>query len=283
MMMQALVPGDSYDTPEETRRFFGDRLALGTRWYFTYRLARLVLESRSLVGRGEYDDAAWVRSSRRAMRELEGCGARFHIRGLDDVRRAGRPVVFVGNHMSTLETFVLPCLIEPIMPVTFVVKESLVAHPFFGPIMRSRDPVVVGRTNPREDLEAVLAGGAQRLAGGTSMIIFPQATRNERFDRAQFNSLGVKLARRARVRVVPMALKTDFWGNGRLLKDIGPLRRDRPVHILFGCARAVGGNGAALHEDIMRFIEEHLAVWSATQGQAAAEGGETPSGSGRDR
>jgi len=32
--------------------------------------------------------------------------------------------VFIGNHMSILETFVLPCLIQPHRDVTFVVKES---------------------------------------------------------------------------------------------------------------------------------------------------------------
>jgi 1-acyl-sn-glycerol-3-phosphate acyltransferase len=281
--MDALVAGDSYETPEKTRRLLGDRLAFGTRWYFTYLFARLVLDGRREAIRGGYDDAAWVRSSRRAMRDLEGCGARFHIRGLDNIRRAGRPVVFVGNHMSTLEAFVLPCLIAPIMPVTFVVKESLVKHSIFGPVMRSRDPVVVGRTNPREDLEAVLAGGAERLARGISMIVFPQATRGEVFDRAQFNSLGVKLARRARVRVVPMALKTDFWGNGKLLKDVGPLRRDRAVHMLFDAARAVEGNGAALHEEIVRFIEEHLAAWGAAGTRATREGAGIPTDSGRER
>lgn len=38
----------------------------------------------------------------------------------------GLPVVFVSNHMSTLETFVFPCIIAPVMKVTFVVKDSLV-------------------------------------------------------------------------------------------------------------------------------------------------------------
>src|SRR5512138_2022020 len=136
--MEQLTSGDSYDTPEPAVRFFGDRLALGTRWYFTYLLARLVLESRAVALRGEYDTAAWVRSSLRNLHELEGCGARCHIRGLDNLRRAPRPVVLVGNHMSTLETFALPGLIAPIMPVSFIVKDSLVRHPLFGPVMRAR-------------------------------------------------------------------------------------------------------------------------------------------------
>jgi 1-acyl-sn-glycerol-3-phosphate acyltransferase len=259
--MEELTSGDAYDTPEATARFLGDRLALGTRWYFTYLLTRLVLESRACALRGGYDTAAWVRSSLRNLHELEGCGARCHVRGLDNLRRAPRPVVFVGNHMSTLETFALPGLIAPIMPVTFIVKDSLVRHPFFGPVMRARNPILVGRANAREDLETVLREGSARLTAGVSLVVFPQSTRMERFDPEQFNTLAVKVARRARVPVLPFAVRSDFWGNGRIFKDLGPLHRDRPVHMAFGEAMAVVGNGNEQHAAVVRFIQAHLAEW----------------------
>ncbi len=261
--MQTFFPGDSYDTPEDTPRFLGDRLALGSRFYFTTLFARLVLEAARDARAGRYDDEGWAKSSFRNMRDLEGCGARFHIRGFDHMRAAKPPLVFVSNHMSTLETFVLPCLIAPIMPVTFVVKDTLVKHPFFGPVMRSRQPVVVGRKNAREDLETVLREGSARLANGISVVVFPQSTRSERFDPQGFNSLGLKLARRAGVSVLPIALKTDLWGNGRYLKDFGPLRRDRAVYIEFQPAEAVRGNGAAQHDAMARLIEERIAAWTA--------------------
>jgi 1-acyl-sn-glycerol-3-phosphate acyltransferase len=267
--MEPIFTGDSYDTPQESPRFLGDRLALGTRLYHSYLLARIVLESRRLALRGEYDDAEWVRSSVRSVREQEGCGARFHIRGLENIRGLSGPTVIIGNHMSTLETFALPCIIQPVRPVTFVVKEDLARHPFFGPIMRSRDPVVVGRRNPREDLEAVLVGGAERLARGISIIIFPQSTRMPHFDPSAFNSLGVKLAKRANVPFLPLALKTDFWGNGRFLKDFGPLHRREPVHFAFGQAERVRGNGAEQHQAVVAFIQSHLAEWAGTASGSA--------------
>ena len=45
---------------------------------------------------------------------------------MENIARDPAPVVFIGNHMSTLETMVLPGLIAPHREVTFVVKESLV-------------------------------------------------------------------------------------------------------------------------------------------------------------
>ncbi len=104
-----------------------------------------------------------------------------------------------------------------------MVKESLVRHPLFGDVMRSRDPIVVGRTDPRKDLEAVMNGGMELLSKGISIVIFPQSTRSVEFRPEEFNSLGVKLAKKAGVKVVPVALKTDFWGNGKVIRELGPL------------------------------------------------------------
>ena len=47
--------------------------------------------------------------------------------------------------MSSLETMVLPAIVQPIKHVTFVVKASLLNYPIFKYVMRSRDPVAVTR------------------------------------------------------------------------------------------------------------------------------------------
>ena len=132
--------------------------------------------------------------------------------------------------MSTLETMIFPSIICSIKRVTFVVKESLVKHPLFKDVMLSRDPIVVGRSDPRKDLEAVMNGGADLLSKGISIVIFPQSTRSLEFRPEEFNSLGVKLAKKAGVPVVPVAIKTDFWGNGKYIKELGPIDGKKPVH-----------------------------------------------------
>ncbi|MBI5640712.1 MAG: 1-acyl-sn-glycerol-3-phosphate acyltransferase, partial [Nitrospirae bacterium] len=162
---------------------------------------------------------------------------------------------------SALETFVLPCIIQPVKEVTFIVKKSLLTMPVFGPVMRSRDPIVVGRENPREDLRTVLDAGTRKLASGSSVIVFPQSTRSLVFRPQDFNSLGIKLALRAGVPVVPIALRTDAWGIGKYKKDFGPIDQDRPVHIAFGEPMRISGRGAEEHEQVIRFIEEKLRQW----------------------
>jgi 1-acyl-sn-glycerol-3-phosphate acyltransferase len=266
--MREFFPDDDYTTPADLPRDFGDRLCLGGTFWFYLLHSQMMLHSRSLAVSGRYGDDAWAGASRDIMRLLERCGARFHIAGLDHLRRHGGPLVFISNHMSTIETQVFPCIISPLMPVTFIVKRSLTTMPIFGPIMRSRDPITVGRTNPREDMVTVMTEGTKRLQEGTSLIVFPQATRHAVFQPARFNSLGVKLAKRAGVQVVPVAIKTDFWSPGRgWHKDFGPLHRDRPIHIEFGAPMTVEGNGKDQHEFIVDFIRSRTVEWG---GEVAA-------------
>lgn len=259
--MDAYFKGTSYETPENTHRLLGDRLLLGSRWYFQVQNLRIILGSRSIAVKGKYDSEAWARSSYSVFQLIEGCGGHFHFEGLDVLRSVKGPVVFVGNHMSTLETFILPCIIGSVMPVTFVVKDSLVKQPLFGPVMRSRDPVVVGRTNPREDFQTVMRDGKSILDGGTSLILFPQSTRTPVFNPEEFNTMGVKLAKSAGVQVVPIALKTDFWSNGKFIKDIGALDRSKTIHFSFHQPLTITGNGKKEHELIVDFITSSLQKW----------------------
>jgi 1-acyl-sn-glycerol-3-phosphate acyltransferase len=230
----------------------------------------IVWRAGRLAVRGAYDDAAWSRSSLGILRALEAAGVRLEITGVGHFQSLAGPCVFIGNHMSTLETFVLPTIIASAMRVTFIVKRELTDYPVFGPVMRSRDPVVVGRSNPREDLKAVLEGGAERLHAGISIVVFPQTTRTPVFDPAAFNTIGVKLARRAGVPVIPVALKTDAWGNGRIVKDVGRIDPGKTVHIEFGAPLEVRGTGTAEHNAVIDFIRERLRVWGATVVEGAA-------------
>lgn len=230
---------------------------------FYRRMAAIVFRASSQAKRGRYGDGEWSDSSRDIMEALEHAGVAFEVSGAENFIDSGSPCVFIGNHMSTLETFVLPCIIEPYKDVTFVVKQSLIDYPVFRHVMRSRKPIAVGRANPRDDLRAVLDGGTERLNAGRSVIIFPQTTRTPVFDAAGFNTIGIKLARRAGVPVIPVALKTDAWGNGKHLKDFGRIDPSRKVYFAFGEPLAVKGNGGAEHDRVIGFISSRLEAWGA--------------------
>ena len=256
---ELMFEGGVYNTDPEKG---GALLRAFPSFFFYCQDSVIVLKASWRAKRGRYDTAAWVASSRDLLRALESVGVKFEITGVDNVRKLETPAVFIGNHMSTLETFVLPAIIAPFRDMTFVVKQSLVEYPVFKHVMRSRDPVTVTRTNPREDLRAVLEGGEQRLKSGISIVIFPQTTRTAVFDPTDFNSIGVKLAKKAGAPIVPIALKTDAWGNGRYLKDFGRIRPSLQVRFAFGEPLWVRDRGREEHEEIVRFISDKLTEWS---------------------
>lgn len=259
--MKGYFDSTSYYTPEKKRSTIKDKLLLNNRLYFAFKYGGTVLRTRKEAIRGVYDTKAWADSSYEIFQFIERTGGKFHITGMENISKPSGPVLFISNHMSTLETMVLPCIVAPHREVTFVVKESLVKHPLFGDVMRSRNPIVVGRTDPRKDFEAVMNGGMELLSKGISIIIFPQSTRSLEFKPEEFNSLGVKLAKKAGVQVVPIAIKTDFWGNGKLIKELGPLNSNKPIHFKFGEPFSITGNGKEEHLQIIDFIKTSLEEW----------------------
>jgi 1-acyl-sn-glycerol-3-phosphate acyltransferase len=253
------IKGDSYRTDTANTPFFSRMLPS---FNFYRKMAVIVSKSSSLAKHSRYGTREWAESSLDIARALESVGVKISITGVDHFRNLEGPCVFIANHMSTLETFVLPSIIAPIKDVTFVVKQSLIDYPVFKYVMRSRDPVTVGRTNPRDDLKAVLDGGTERLKAGRSIIIFPQTTRALVFDPAQFNTIGIKLAKKADVPVVPIALKTDAWGNGKHLKDFGKIDPSKKVHFAFGEPLQIKDRGTEEHNRIIEFIAHKLKEWN---------------------
>ncbi len=225
------------------------------------KMAAIVLRSSLQAQRGVYTVQKWQESSCEIIRGLESVGVDFNIIGEDSIAAVSGPCVFIGNHMSTLETFSLPAIILPHINTTFIIKKSLVEYPVFKHIMKSSNPIVVERTNAREDLKIVMEEGIKRLKEGFSVIVFPQTTRTFEFDHSKFNTIGIKLAKRADVPVIPLALKTNAWGNGKLIKDFGKIDPTKKVHFAFGKSIRISGNGKEEHAAVISFIEKHLEEW----------------------
>ena len=229
---------------------------------FYTRFFGVVFRASILAKRGEYDGPAWAASSLEVLRLLEGIGVSIQISGLENIKKIDGPCLIIGNHMSMMETLLLPGVVQPLKPVTFVVKESLLNYPVFKHVMRSRNPVAVSRTNPRQDLKTVLDEGEKRLQQGISIIVFPQTTRSNAFESAQMSSIGVKLAKKCGVPIVPLALKTDAWQNGKYFKDFGAIDAAKRVCFAFGEPFSVIGKGTEEQQTINMFISEKLSCWA---------------------
>ncbi|MDH3343695.1 MAG: 1-acyl-sn-glycerol-3-phosphate acyltransferase [Desulfobacteraceae bacterium] len=250
----------SYQSPQK-RRFLINKFHKWATLIYYIQLFYTILTESLTARKKSYEGKTWGKGSLRVFKIAESAGGIFHVSGLKALDGCKGPVVYVANHMSLLDTLVLPCILLKFGKVTFVVKEGLLRYPVLGTIIRAIHPIAVTRKNPRNDFKTVMKKGQALISDGCSIIIFPQATRSASFNLTTFNSMGVKLAQRTGVPVVPVALKTDFQGNGRIIKDMGAVDPGKELYIKFGNPMFVEGKGQDIHKKVVKFIVENLKSW----------------------
>ncbi len=224
---------------------------------FYFRFLGNILRNGRIARQGKYDDAVWEANSLEILSLLESVGVTVDVTGFEYLENRDSPAIFIGNHMSMMETLLLPGFIRRTMPATFIIKESLLHYPVFKHIMRSRDPIAVTRTNPRKDLQTVFTEGQIRLKKGISVVVFPQTTRT--FTPRRMSTIGTKLAQKAKADIIPIALKTDAWENGAWIKDLGRINTDQKARFAFGPPIAAEEDNK--QEKVVRFITEKLQLW----------------------
>ncbi len=228
---------------------------------FHTRFCKRLWRASRQAKRGLFGDHNLIAASTGVLRDLEHVGVRFKISGVENLVGLENSCVIVGNHMSTLETIVLPAIVQRSCRATFVVKSELLRMPVFRHIIGARDPIVVNRSDARADYQILMTQGLDRLARGISLIVFPQATRTRVFDPAHFNKSGIKLAGRAGVPVVPMALQTDAWHPGLFRSGFGRIDPARPVRFAFGPPVVVRGPGHDAHREVCDFVGQKIQSW----------------------
>lgn len=242
-----LTPGDHRPRPFPSLRFFPG---------FVFNIARMYVHVRSLKNS---DEGMWL-GSFNIFRQFERLGGAVRINGLQHLRAVDGPPVIISNHMSSLETVVLPSILSSHCRCTFILKKALVKYPMLGYVLRRHGVITLDRKNAKEDLKASMDGGKEQLSRGTGVVVFPQSTRSAEFKPDNFNTLGLRIARGAKATVLPMCVLTDMWGNGKLFKDLGKIDPTKNVVLEFGEPFTVGDLKAD-HQRIVEFIKSCLGEW----------------------
>lgn len=261
--LSTLIQDGCYKTPDDVPRKFMDGL-LGRfdMWYYL-NIFRVITSARIAISRGKFNHTVWMQKAYEVFRLVERCGGKIEITDYKHVACLKHPVVFVANHMSTLETLILPpLLITPQLGITVVLKNTLLNYPIFGQIARCINPIIVERKNAIADYAKVINDGVSVIRSGRSVLVFPEATRHPDFNPKNFNTLGLKLAIHAQTQLIPIALKTNFHGLGKIIKDIGPINRAQTVRFKIGAPLIVEGNGRKAHAASVKFIAQTLHEWS---------------------
>ncbi len=134
---------------------------------------------------------------------LAAAGVRLNIVGEDNVWQT-RPAVFLFNHQSQLDVFVLAALLRK--DFTGVAKKSLEKDPFFGPIGYLADVAYIDRSNS-EAARKGLEPAVEALKNGRSIAIAPEGTRSPTPRLLPFKKGPFHIAMQAGVPVVPIVMR----------------------------------------------------------------------------
>ncbi|HEX5067724.1 MAG TPA: lysophospholipid acyltransferase family protein [Myxococcota bacterium] len=153
---------------------------------------------------------------------LATCHVEVACEGLDRIDPR-QPYVFMSNHQSVIDT----AAIVSTLPVSwrFVAKRELLFVPFFGWALGLGGHVIVDRGNHEKAMRS-MKRAAERIRGGTNVIIFPEGTRSPSGVMGPFKSGGFHLAIEAGVPVLPITVSgtNQITPKGSLRIESGRVR-----------------------------------------------------------
>jgi len=124
------------------------------------------------------------------------------LEGLERVDPS-RPAIYMTNHQSYFDVICLAALLP--VPVRFVAKRILVYIPVFGQVIWATGHVIIQREDRRQSFQA-LDQAAAKIAGGTSVLVFPEGTRSPDHRLGPFKKGGFVLGIKAGVPIIPISI-----------------------------------------------------------------------------
>ncbi len=127
----------------------------------------------------------------------------INIEGKENIPREDG-FVFISNHQGYADIIVLLKVMEG-RQVGFIAKENLQKVPYFGKWISAIRGVYIKRGDAREALKSIQAG-VNHIKEGFNLVIFPEGTRSRRPEMGEFKPGSFKLATKAKVPIVPVAI-----------------------------------------------------------------------------
>ncbi|GFO58737.1 1-acyl-sn-glycerol-3-phosphate acyltransferase [Geomonas silvestris] len=149
---------------------------------------------------------------------LKVAGIKVAVSGQELVP-AGGPVIYMGNHQGNFDINALTVAIPRMF--SWIAKEELFRVPLFGAAMRRAGYIPLDRSDGRKALKS-MAQAAQRIASGTSVVIFPEGTRTMDGSLLPFKRGAFLLAAKAGVPIVPFTINGSRERNPRNRLELYP-------------------------------------------------------------
>jgi len=182
------------------------------------------------------------------------CGVTVTVVGTENLDPA-KPYIFAANHQSQFDIFALQGFLG--VDFRWLAKKELFQVPIWGPAMRRAGYIPVDRSHGRQALKS-LDEAAQKIAAGTSVIIFPEGTRSKDGKLHDFKAGAMVLAIKSGVDIVPVAIKGTYeiLPKGKLLMNAGKvsIRVGSPIETKSFKTKDKHRLAQLLHDEVARLL-----------------------------
>jgi 1-acyl-sn-glycerol-3-phosphate acyltransferase len=168
----------------------------------------------------DYDELVHQQPKRWAQGILRRTKSTFKVEGLELIPE--ETVLFVSNHEGNFD---IPSLIAHIpKPFAFMSKVEVKKLPIIKDWMVAMNCVFIDRTNRKSSMRSI-TDMVSTLKAGHSMIIFPEGTRSKGNEVQEFKSGFVRIAKEAKITIVPIAIAgtSDIMENNQ--------NKIKPAHV----------------------------------------------------
>jgi 1-acyl-sn-glycerol-3-phosphate acyltransferase len=190
------------------------------------------------------------------------CGVGYRVIGAENIRKVAKAAVIMSKHQSTWETMALQRLFPP---QVWVLKRELMWIPFFGWGLALVAPIAIQRGAGRRAMDQLLRQGADRLARGLWVVIFPEGTRVPPGKTRPYKLGGAVLAAQTGYPIVPVAHNAGrYWPRHSFIKHPGT------VTVVIGePIEPAGRTPEELNVEVKAWIEARMAELDAQPPPAA--------------
>lgn len=181
-------------------------------------------------------------------------GVKTTVIGTENLPKDDEAVLFVGNHHGIFDVLIT----YPYMKARtgFIAKKEIGKVPLLNIWMKYLYCLFLDRSNAKEGLKTILTG-IDYIKNGTSLVIFPEGTRNTSTEGIlPFKSGSFKLAEKSGCKIIPMVQNNT----AAVFEEHAPFFKKTHTVLEFGKpidVKSLSKDGIkTLHTDVEKIVEE---------------------------
>lgn len=141
-----------------------------------------------------------------ARKIMKRTASKMHFKGRENIPK-DRPYLVCANHASLLDIPLLICALDEF--IGFVSKKEASKMPLIGKWILFSESVMIDRSSARNAAISIREG-VELMKNNRPQVIFPEGTRTNDGKLGDFKAGSMKLAQKAGVPVIPVAIKGTY-------------------------------------------------------------------------